>query len=69
VVIAATDPGIGGNGVKTFGHVKGGMGLRPIKTTTPPPVTAWLVDLEELTAKGLAALTPDAAIVSGEVTD
>jgi hypothetical protein len=69
VVVSATDPGIGGNWVETFGHVKGGMGLRLIKTNTPPPVTAYLVDFADLKAKGLAALTPDAAIVSGEVTN
>jgi hypothetical protein len=69
VIISATDPGIGGNWVETFGHVKGGMGLRLIKTNTPPPVTAYLVDLEALKARGLGALTAAAAIVSGEMTD
>jgi hypothetical protein len=69
VIVSATDPGIGGNWVETFGHVKGGMGLRLIKTDTPPPVTGYLVDLQELKSKGLAALTPQSAIVSGEVTD
>jgi hypothetical protein len=69
VIVSATDPGIGGNWVETFGHVKGGMGLRLIKTTNPPPVTAYVVDLATLKATGLAALTPDAAIVSGEMTD
>jgi hypothetical protein len=69
VVVSATDPGIGGNWVETFGHVKGGMGLRLIKTNTPPSVTAYLVDLGVLKARGLAALTADAAIVSGEITD
>jgi len=69
VIASATDPGIGGNWVETFGHVKGGMGLRLIKTDNPPPVTAYVVDFAELKAKGLAALTADNAIVSGEVTD
>jgi len=69
VIVSATDPGIGGNWVETFGHVKGGMGLRLIKTSNPPPVTGYLVDLAELKAKGLNALTAEAGIVSGEVTD
>jgi hypothetical protein len=69
VVVAATDPGIEANWVETFGHEKGGMGLRLIKTNNPPPVTGWLVGLEELKAKGLAALTADRAIASGEVTE
>ena len=69
VIVSATDPGIGGNWVETFGHVKGGMGLRLIKTNTPPPVTAYLVDFEVLKAKGVAGLTADKAIVSGEMTD
>ncbi len=69
VVVSATDPGIAANWVETFGHVKGGMGLRLIKTNEPPPVTAWLVGLEELRDKGLACLTAEAATVSGEITD
>jgi hypothetical protein len=69
VVVAATDPGIEANWVETFGHEKGGMGLRLIKTNNPPPVTGWLVGLEELKTKGLAALTADRAIASGEVTE
>jgi hypothetical protein len=67
VVVAAENPGIGGNWVDSFGHTAGIMGLRLIKTTTPPPVTAHLVKLDELKRRGWAALTPDRAIVSGEV--
>ncbi len=69
VVISATDPGIAADWVETFGHVKGGMGLRLIKTNEPPPVTAWLVGLEQLRDKGLACLSADTAMVSGEITD
>lgn len=67
VIVAAENPGIGGNWVDSFGHTAGIMGLRLIKTTTPPPVTAHLVKLEELKRRGWAALTPDKAIVSGEI--
>jgi hypothetical protein len=67
VVVAASDPGVGGNWVDSFGHTAGIMGLRLIKTTTPPPVTAHLVKLDDLRRQGWAALTPDKAIISGEV--
>ena len=67
VVIAADDPGVAANWISPFGHVKGGMGLRLIKTQSPPPVTSWLVDLEALRNAGLPCLTPETAILSGEV--
>ncbi len=69
VAIAAEDPGLPGNWVDPFGHAKGGMGLRLIKTHSPPPVTSWLVNLAELKRDGLACLTEDKAVVSGEVVD
>ena len=69
VIIAARDPGLPGNWVNPFGHVKGGMGLRLIKTENPPPVTSWLVGLNELERSGLACLTPGTAIASGEITE
>ncbi len=69
VVIAAEDPGVAANWISPFGHVKGGMGLRLIKTHKPPPVTSWLVGLAHLKEAGLACLTPASAIVSGEVVD
>jgi hypothetical protein len=69
VVIAEDDPGIAANWISPFGHVKGGMGLRMIKTQSPPPVTSWLVALADLKEAGLACLTPERAIVSGEVVD
>jgi hypothetical protein len=69
VAIAAEDPGIAGNWISPFGHVKGGMGLRLIKTQSPPPVTSWLVGLEELKSAGLGCLTAESAVVSGEVVD
>jgi hypothetical protein len=69
VVIAARNPGVPGNWIDPFGHVKGGFGLRLIKTQTPPPVTSWLVDLATLAEVGLPCLTPESAILSGEVVD
>lgn len=69
VVIAIRDPGIPGNWIDPFGHAKGGMGLRLIKTETPPPVTSWLVDLADLEARGLACLDPATAVETGELTD
>jgi hypothetical protein len=70
VVIAEQDPGIGGNWIDSFGHVHGGMSLRLIKTQgEPPPVTLHRVKLATLKADGRACLTPETAIVSGEITD
>jgi hypothetical protein len=69
VVIAATDPGIDGNWVETFGHVKGGMGLRLIKCVEPPPVTGYLVRLDSLQQSGLGALTEERKFATGEFTD
>ncbi len=69
IVVAESGLGIGGNWVNSYGHVHGGMGLRLINTTTPPPVVAHLVDLAELKRLGWACLTPDRAIASGELTD
>lgn len=69
VIIAARDPGLPGNWVDPFGHVKGGMGLRLIKTESPPTVTSWLVGLDELERSGLACLAPETAISSGEVVE
>ena len=69
VAIAAEDPGIAGNWTPPFGHVKGGMGLRLIKTQSPPPVTSWLVGLEDLKSAGLGCLMAESAVASGEVVD
>jgi hypothetical protein len=70
VVIADTDPGIGGNWLDPGGHVHGGMSLRLILTRSPPPaVTAYLLPLEMLRARGRAALADARVIASGEVSD
>ena len=69
VIIAESDPGIGGNWIDSFGHVHGTMSLRFIKCEIPPLVTAHLVPLEELRAHGAAILTPERAIVSGDLVD
>jgi Protein of unknown function (DUF1214) len=70
VVIAARDPGIGGNWLDPGGHVHGGMSLRLILTPSPPPrVSAYLVPLAQLERAGRTALAGVAAIESGEVSD
>ena len=70
VVIAAADPGIGGNWVDPGGHVHGGMSLRLILTQAPPPkVSAYLLPLARLRAEGRAALSGAPPIESGEVAD
>jgi len=70
IVIADSDPGIGGNWIDPGGHVHGGMSLRFILTRAqPPPVTAQLLPLATLRREGRAALAAVAAIERGEVTD
>lgn len=71
VVIAAQDPGIGGNHVSPFEHVHGGMSLRFIGLeagSEPPPVSLRRVLLADLLARGEAALEGIEPVVSGEVS-
>ncbi|KFG90305.1 hypothetical protein BV98_001507 [Sphingobium herbicidovorans NBRC 16415] len=67
VIVAESDPGIGGNWIDSFDHVHGTMTLRFIKCETPPMVRAHLVPLDELRSKGVSILTDDRAILSGEL--
>ncbi|HEY1492223.1 MAG TPA: DUF1214 domain-containing protein, partial [Steroidobacteraceae bacterium] len=70
VVIADSDPGIGGNWIDPGGHVHGGMSLRLILTQAPPPkVRAHLLPLARLRSGGRAALAQAQVIDSGEVSD
>lgn len=70
IVIAASDPGIGGNRIDPYGHRHGGMSLRLIKTEgEPPAVSLWRVPFAELAAKGRALLDATAPIESGDITD
>lgn len=70
VVIADTDPGIGGNWIDPAGHVHGGMSLRLILTQQPPPkVISYLLPLESLRAQGRAALANARVVESGELSD
>ena len=70
IVIADSDPGVGGNWIDPDGHVHGGMSLRFILTRAqPPPVTAYVLPLATLRREGRAALAAVPAIESGEVTD
>ena len=70
IVIADSDLGVGGNWIDTYGHAHGGMSLRLIKTQgEPPPVTLQRLTVAALARDGWAALTPESAIVSGEITD
>lgn len=70
LVIAAEDPGLGGNWVDPYGLVHGGMSLRMIKPNgEPPAVRLHRVKLADLRSKGLEALKAEDEIVSGEITD
>lgn len=66
IVVAARRPLEGGNWVPTWGHVRGGMSLRLIKTETPPPVAVNLVQLEDLAREGWGYLDAQEAVISGE---
>ncbi|MBY0510852.1 MAG: hypothetical protein K2P94_11990 [Rhodospirillaceae bacterium] len=68
VVIAEENPGIGGNWIDSYGHVRGVMGLRLILTTKPPPITLHRLPLEKLKVAGWRGLNPADAIKSGEIT-
>jgi len=68
LVIAERDPGVGGNWIDAYGHVRGIMGLRLIRTTQPPPVRLQRVSLEKLARGGLAVLAGEPVIESGEIT-
>ena len=58
VVIADSDPRVGGNWVDSAGHPHGGMSLRIILTVAPPPaVVVHRVALDHLQRDGFAALT------------
>jgi Protein of unknown function (DUF1214) len=70
ILIADSDPGIGGNWIDPGGHVHGGMSLRLILTEAPPPtVSAYLLPLAALRAQGRAALTSAPRIESGDVAE
>ena len=70
IVISDSDLGWGGKWIDTYGHAHGGMSLRLIKTQgEPPPVTLHRLPLDALARGGWSVLTPESAIVSGEITD
>lgn len=68
VIVAEQDPGIIGNWISPFGHVRGGMSLRLIDPQgDPPAVTVRRLPLAALRERGEAALDGVEPIVSGEV--
>jgi hypothetical protein len=70
VVVADSDPGVGGNWIDPGGHVHGGMSLRLILTAAPPPrVSVFVLPLAQLRREGREALQSVRAIESGEVAD
>ncbi|MBS0366901.1 MAG: DUF1214 domain-containing protein [Proteobacteria bacterium] len=69
IVIAARDPGIGGNWIDPGGHTQGGMSLRIILTPAQPPqVRCWRLPLAQLVRGGRGALKGLAATDS-EIVD
>jgi hypothetical protein len=69
VVIAESDPGIGGNWIDSYGHERGIWGLRFVQTERTAPVSLWRVPLADLAGRGLAALDPAAAVATGQFVD
>lgn len=69
VVIAESDPVIGGNWINSYGHERGIWGLRFVQTQATAPVTLWRVSLASLRAQGLAARDPAAAVATGQFVD
>lgn len=68
LVVAAHDPGVTPNHVDPYGHERGMMGLRFIKTTEPPDVTIYRLPSADLARDGWAALT-HAEVLEGDITD
>jgi hypothetical protein len=68
VVIADSDPGLGGNWIDSFSHTAGVFSLRLIQTEGGPEVTLHQVPLTQLRTEGLACLKGATPVVSGKVT-
>ncbi|MCC6827917.1 MAG: hypothetical protein IT550_06780, partial [Novosphingobium sp.] len=69
VVIAESDPEIGGNWINSYGHERGIWGLRFVQTQATAPVSLWRAPLADLRAQGFAALDPAAAVATGQFVD
>jgi hypothetical protein len=69
VIISERDPGLGGNWISSYGHERGIWGLRLVLTEQTAPVTLWRLPVARLAAEGLAALTPDSAVQTGQFVD
>lgn len=69
VVIAESDPGIGGNWINSYGHERGIWGLRLVLTERTVPVNLWRMPLAALEARGTDALDPAQAILTGQFVD
>ena len=69
VIIAETDPEIGGNWINSYGHERGIWGLRFVQTQATAPVTLWRMPLASLQAQGLALLDPATAVATGQFVD
>jgi hypothetical protein len=69
VIISERDPGLGGNWISSYGHERGIWGLRLVLTEQTAPVTLWRLPVARLEAEGLAALTPDSAVQTGQFVD
>ena len=69
-VLADSDPGIGARWLDPYGHSHGGWSFRLVKVDGPPPtITVHRVMLEELKDRGLAALKPEDATISGQLVE
>lgn len=69
VVIAESDPGIGGNWINSYGHERGIWGLRLVLTERTVPVNLWRLPLAALEAPGRDALDPAQAVLTGQFVD
>lgn len=69
VVIAESDPGIGGNWINSYGHERGIWGLRLVLTERTVPVNLWRLPLAALEARGRDALDPAQAVLTGQFVD
>lgn len=68
IVVSAENLGVSPNWVDPYGHTRGIMGLRLIKTTEPPAVTVYRLPAATLRARGWDGLAEAVANV-GDVTE
>lgn len=69
VFISERDPNLGGNWLNSFGHERGIWALRLVMAEETAPIDLWHLPLSQFEDEGLAALTPETAVKTGQFVD